>query len=354
MKFVHCADLHLDTAFSGLQDGKSAAIRQAELRRSFLSVIELARSADVLLIAGDLFDQDSVEAETIHTLRAGFASLTDTQVLIAAGNHDPLTEKSYYKLAAFSDNVHIFGPTLGCVSVADCDVYGISFRQAVQDTPLLESLPAQGSRPAVLLMHGDLGGDAYNPISREAVSRSGLSYLALGHVHSHSEERIGSVLCAYPGCPEGRGFDELGDKGVLVGSVTAEGVTTQFVPVCRRRYRELPVDVSGLLTQEDMIRAIAAAGVEPKDLYKVILTGETGLAPDTDVLAGAFSDCFFLKVYDRTRRPVDTAALAAEPGVRGMFAQKMLAGLSGDQANLYRRALAFGLSALAGEKVRPL
>ena len=138
MKFVHCADLHLDTAFSGLADGKKAAVRQAELRRTFLSIIELAKRADVLLIAGDLFDQDLVEAETIRVLRSGFASLNNTQVLIAAGNHDSLTENSYYKVAGFSDNVHIFGTELECVTVADCDVYGISFRKSVQEEPLLK------------------------------------------------------------------------------------------------------------------------------------------------------------------------------------------------------------------------
>ena len=91
MRFVHCADLHLDTPFSGLGDAAKAAVRQAELRQTLLRIVEKARGADALLIAGDLFDQASVEAETLRVLRRGFASLGDTRVLIAAGNHDPLT-----------------------------------------------------------------------------------------------------------------------------------------------------------------------------------------------------------------------------------------------------------------------
>ena len=94
MRFVHCADLHLDTPFSGLGDAAKAAVRQAELRQTLLRIVEKARGADALLIAGDLFDQASVEAETLRVLRRGFASLGDTRVLIAAGNHDPLTETS--------------------------------------------------------------------------------------------------------------------------------------------------------------------------------------------------------------------------------------------------------------------
>ncbi len=352
MKFVHCADLHLDTAFSGLRDGKSAAIRQAELRRTFLSIIELAKMADVLLVAGDLFDQDTVEAETVRTLRAGFASLEHTKVMIVAGNHDPLTEKSYYKLTDFSENVHIFGTQLSAVAVADCDVYGVSFGSNVQDTPLLGSFHKEGERPGVLLMHGDVGGAAYNPISREMLSASGLSYVALGHVHSYTEERLGATVCAYPGCPEGRGFDELNEKGVIVGEITSEGVHTEFVPVCSRMYREKTVSVERLLTHEEIIGAIRGAGVDNKHLYKIILTGEIEFVPDVNVLAEAFADCFFLKVYDRTRRPLDVKGLAQETGLRGMFAQKLLAGLSGEQSGRYRRALEYGLLAIDGEKVK--
>lgn len=354
MKFVHCADLHLDTAFSGLGDAKSAAIRQAELRRTFLSIIELAKSADVLLIAGDLFDQASVEAETIRTLRRGFASLGETRVLIAAGNHDPLTEHSYYRLAGFSENVFVFGHEMSCITVADCDVYGISFRQNQQETPLPTESCGGGERPSVLLMHGDLGGGAYNPIDRGKIAASGLSYLALGHVHSYSREQIGKTVCAYPGCPEGRGFDELGEKGVIIGEVTAEGVTTQFKPICSRCCTEKQVEVGGFATHEDMIAAIRQTGLNERDLYKIILTGETELVPDKNVLVSAFPECFFLKISDRTTRPLDLQAILDEGGLRSMLLQRLSAGLDGEQGGLYRRALEYGLAALGGEKVKSL
>jgi len=354
LKFIHCGDFHLDTAFSGLSDAKRAAIRQAELRRSFLAVIELAKDVDALLIAGDLFDQDCVEPETIRLLCDGFASLGDTKVLIAAGNHDPLTENSYYNLAAFPQQVHVFGTTVSHVTVADCDVYGISFGKAVCDEPLLEVLPKSGGRPSVMLMHGDLGGHAYNPVKREAIMQSGIDYLALGHVHSFMQETVGKTLCAYPGCPEGRGFDELGPKGVICGEITDGGVNIQFVPICSREYCELSVDVSGLGTHEAMLAAIRACGMDEKNLYKVILTGETELVPDTAVLTEGLSDCFFAKIYDKTVRPLDVDAMMAEQGIRSMLAGKLAPGLSGEEAALHRKALEYGLSALEGRRVKAL
>lgn len=354
MKFVHCADLHLDTAFSGLSDGKSVAIRQAELRRTFLSVVDLAKEADALFIAGDLFDQDSIEAETIHTICRGFASLGDIPVFIAAGNHDPLAEQSYYKLMSLPPNVHIFDTTVECFSVADCDIYGVSFSGSVQQESILQSFQHTGDRPGVLVMHGNLGGADYNPIDRSLVEGSGLSYLALGHIHSHEETKIGKTLCVYPGCPEGRGFDELGEKGVVCGEVTETGALTRFVPLCLRQYREVLLDVSGLLTHEEIIRMLRLEIASKVDLYKVILIGETELIPDGDVIKEAFSDCFFLKVNDRTKRPLDLAGLAKTPGIRGQFVEKMLSGQTASTGKeaLCRRALEYGLAALAGEKVR--
>lgn len=354
MKFVHCADLHLDTAFSGLGDGKSVAVRQAELRRTFLSVIDLAKEADALFIAGDLFDQDSVEAETVHTLCRGFASLGNIPVFIAAGNHDPLTEQSYYKLMSLPENVHLFGKEVECYTVAGCDVYGISFSGAVQSDFLLPAFQHTGERPAVMVMHGNLGGADYNPVDKNWAAESGLSYLALGHVHGYEEVKAGKTLCVYPGCPEGRGFDELGEKGVVCGEVTESGVTTRFVPLCLRRYREIFADVGGLLTHDEIIRTLRLDITAKVDLYKVILTGETELVPDAEVIAEAFSDCFFLKVYDKTTRPLDLAKLQSDPGIKGKFAGKILSEMAqnSDREALYRRALECGLAALSGEKVR--
>lgn len=352
MRFIHCADLHLDTPFSGLSDSRSAELRQAELRQTFLAIIELAKKTDALLISGDLFDQESLEPETVRLLVSGFASLGEIPVLIAAGNHDPLTENSYYRLATFPQNVHIFDTQLEKIKVADCDIYGVSFKQGQQEQAMIESFMVEGENPSVLLMHGHLGGADYNPISREAVAASNLSYLALGHVHGHAKEKIGSTLCVYPGCPEGRGFDEPGEKGVVEVEITKEGVHTSFVPVCKRKYQTISVDITGMATQEEVANALRDKIENEKDLYKFVLTGETELVPRIQVLEEALAACFFAKIYDRTKRPVDVAALAEEMGIRGMFAQKILQEMAEKDERLCHKALELGLMAMAGEKVK--
>ena len=91
------------------------------------------------------------------------------------------------------------------------------------------------------------------------VEQSGADYLALGHVHAFGGvQQAGRTFWAYPGCPEGRGFDELGDKGFLTGTVEPGQVKLTFVPFARHRYQWLTADVTGA----DPLEA-AAPGAAP-------------------------------------------------------------------------------------------
>ena len=87
----------------------------------------------------------------------------------------------------------------------------------------------------------------YDPVSEEELAASGLDYAAFGHVHAFSGlRRAGDCFYAWPGCPEGRGFDETGEKGVIIADVERGGVKLRFAPVCTRRYERLEVDASEL------------------------------------------------------------------------------------------------------------
>ena len=92
-----------------------------------------------------------------------------------------------------------------------------------------------------MCVHGDTAPQSeYGPLSPAEIETSGLDYLALGHVHQYSGlRRAGETFWAYPGCPEGRGFDELGEKGVLWLEVEKGRTEAEFVPLCRRRYQIL-------------------------------------------------------------------------------------------------------------------
>ena len=262
-----------------------------------------------MLLAGDLFDGERVYPETLERLRETLVALA-CPVFIAPGNHDPFTPRSPYARQSWPENVHIFrGGALEAVELPElgCVVHGAAFTAPERTDQVLAGLtaPADGL-VHILCLHGEVNAPAsqYGPITREQIAASGLTYLALGHVHQCSGlQRQGDSFWAYPGCPEGRGFDELGDKGVLAGTVERGRVSLDFVPLCRRRYHILTADVTGRNPRQALEEAMPATASD--DVCRVIFTGETGEAGiDLAGLTGDYRDRFYaLELRDQTGCP---------------------------------------------------
>ena len=261
LKVLHGADFHLDSPFSGLKPD-AAARRRGEQRELLARLTDLAREreADLVLLSGDLLDGDLVFRETVQALARALGEIP-CPVFLAPGNHDWYGPQSPYAALEWPGNVHLFtGPELGAVRLPElgCTVWGAAFCAPRQSASPLRGFhaPAEGVQLAVL--HGEVAAQGdYGPISEEDIAASGLDYLALGHVHQYSGlRRAGETFWAYPGCPEGRGFDELGEKGVLWLEVEKGRTEAEFVPLCRRRYQILSVDLTG---QADPAAAVLAA-----------------------------------------------------------------------------------------------
>ncbi|WP_409968303.1 hypothetical protein RFF05_17610 [Bengtsoniella intestinalis] len=234
-------------------------------------------------------------------------------------------------------------------------VSGAGFIQAdhVDGALVNWSMPEDG-RIHFGVLHGDMrsGESRYNPISKEDVAQSGLAYLALGHVHKRSEPAIlGKTVYAYSGCMEGRGFDELGQKGFYQGEVDATGtVKVTFVPFGRRCSELITVDVTGKAPLEAIENAL------PQDtqshLYRILLTGETdetGL--DVKALESILTAQFYaLEIRDETTIAQDIWSLAGEDSLRGLFLQELKLKLDAATTDQDRHAIAlaarYGLAAL--------
>ena len=108
-KIIHTADIHLDAPFS-LFDVQKAQVRKNELRGTFSSLILLAKTekADIMILAGDLFDSGFVTKETTSLLISQFASVPECRFVIVPGNHDFISSRSPYKTELFPPNVYIF------------------------------------------------------------------------------------------------------------------------------------------------------------------------------------------------------------------------------------------------------
>lgn len=362
IRFLHAADLHLDSPFRDLT-AEQAAQRRREQRELPLRLAETAREkgVQVVFLSGDLFDGEQIYRETGEMLAAALGQIP-CPVFLAPGNHDPMTVRSLYTTLHWPDNVHIFRsaevesiplPQLGCV------VHGTAFTASDrEDDPLSGFTVPDDGQIHIMVVHGDVGGRRYGPIAPASVARSGLDYLALGHVHAPSGlRREGNTFWAYPGCPEGRGFDECGDRGVLVGTVDRGAVTVEFVPLCTRRYQRLDVPLTGLENPLEAART-ALRGHEA-DICRLTFTGEWDEALDQTALERELAgSCYALSLRDRTTPRRDLWARAGEDNLTGLFLREMRTRLEGAEDDNARAvaelAVRFGLAALErGEDCRP-
>lgn len=246
IKLLHSADLHLGGAFRGLPPEKAAELRREQLRLPRrLAELAIQENVDLVLLAGDLFDAPQADPDSADALISALRELP-CPVLISPGNHDYYTWDSPYYYGKFPENVHIFTePRLTSLAFPslDCRVYGGGYR-SMDCPPLLEGFRAEGAEAhQILLLHGEVtgAGSPYAPITRGQLAASGLGYAALGHIHKGDSLRLGDTLCAWPGCPMGRGFDETGIKGALLVTLESGGSQTSFVPLGEHAYWDLEV-----------------------------------------------------------------------------------------------------------------
>ena len=350
LKIIHGADFHLDSPFSGLTPDR-AAQRREEQRGLLDRLAALAREsgAGLVLLAGDLLDSSRVFRETVQDLSRALAAIP-CPVFIAPGNHDFYSSRSPWATQDWPDNVHIFSKdAVEQIDLPGCTLWGRAFTEAHRDTCPLEGLkvPDDG-RLHIACLHGAVGAESsYGPIPPKAIAASGLDYLALGHIHQYSGLcREGKTFWAYPGCPEGRGFDETGEKGVLYLEAEPGRVEAQFVPLARYRYEICSVDLTGAA---DPLTAIKAALPEETGrlICRCVLTGESD-PPRLSTLERVLAPSFYsLTFADNTRLPQDLWARRGEDSLTGQFLQILWDKYHGNPEDPQcRLAVRYGLSAL--------
>lgn len=318
MKLLHSADWHLDSPIYGRTQAQSDLLREALLQLPHKVVAAAkAENCDLILLSGDLFDgpytQESILALKTALKEAGIP------VFISPGNHDFVGASSPWLTEVWPENVHIFtSRSVESVAIPElsCRVYGAAFT-AMEDTGLLENFQVCGEESWHLgVFHGDptMATSPYGPISAEQVRTSGLSYLALGHIHKGGSFQAGNTLCAWPGCPMGRGFDELDIKGVNIVTLEA-GCSSRFLPLDTPRFYDWELEAG-----DDAAATLSAhlPGVASADFYRITLTGESQPI-DQEALLGQFSQFPNLQLRDRTLPPIDLWASIGSDTLEGAY-----------------------------------
>ncbi len=329
IRIIHSADLHLDSPFEGLSAAK-AAVRRAEQRSLLGALAELAgrESADLLLLSGDLLDSSNTFYETGEELVRALGEVP-CPVFIAPGNHDYYSARSPWARLKLPENVAVFHEkAIRFVSVpsADARVFGAAFTDR-RSGPLLRGVHADRKQGVynILCMHGEVGNpaSAYNPISTEDLAASGMDYAALGHIHTASGlQKSGNTWFSWPGCPEGRGFDEDGEKTVNIVELQGTDCELRTASIATRHYRKLRVDISR--TDPLLLIHTSLPDDTVRDIFRITLTGETEAAPDLRRLHQNLDEMFFsLQLRDDTRLLKSVWERAGEDSLRGLFLARL-------------------------------
>lgn len=318
IKILHAADLHLDSPFVG-RSRETAEWLRIQLQAVPEKIAQLCKRerCDLLLLAGDLFDGEYTK-EGYLSLRNALEEV-EIPTFISPGNHDSCGAHSPWLAELWPSNVHVFkNPVVESVALPrlDCRVYGAGFSSMDCD-PLLENFQTVGQeRYRIGVFHGDpmQSGSPYNPISQAQVAASNLDYLALGHIHKTGSFRSGRTLCAWPGCPMGRGYDELEEKGVLL--VTLDGqANARFLELDTPRFYDWQIAVDTTAKQA-VARRLPASG--NKNFYRITFTGECE-KPNLNQLYEEFSAFPNLYLRDQTQPPVDIWGTAGEDSLEGLY-----------------------------------
>ncbi len=376
LRIMHIADVHLDSPFSRLPLDR-AEIRRREQRGVFTSMMMYAKSrkTDIVLIAGDLFDVGYASEQTLDIITREFEKAPECRFVISAGNHDPYSARSAYKLRRFPDNVYIFpSAELSRFSFDDIgvDVYGWSFTSdTLEADPLAGKCAVSTGNIPLLCAHCDMSSASskYAPVSEADIESFGAVYSALGHIHRGEgiKRTASGAAYGYSGCPSGRSFDECGIGGAYVADIerTAEGrclVNVSFEPFSVSTYEWEHIDMTGVMTQSEARERIAAL-IKEKEYgahtsLRLTLRGMTGAeAGGYDGYIAEEFGLFSLEIRDETTPSYDSARFMTDMTVRGAF-YRVLAPMLESEDEAERRiaaeALRVGFAALDGSDITNL
>lgn len=374
VSFLHCSDIHLDTPFKYLKDSKKSAKRRNDLQEVFDHIVKKAseKGVDLLLISGDLYEHDYTSRATILRVRDSLSQIPEVTVVMIPGNHDPFSRNSFYSSIDWPENTHILNADNPVLYLHDGNtgIYGLGWENDVEEGINRISADVDQSRINILLFHGTVdmlfGKKEFNSVSSERLSEPGMDYIAVGHFHSTYRELGPAKNVFNPGSPEPLAFDQSrGDKGVFLGNIAKDETGTvldvSFLITGRRRCYEITISLDGDETLEQVrqkiVDSIEKTG-RSRDLYRVILRGHLrdGLERRIKEIAVDLSrKLFFIEIADETSPESDYGRIKMQPGIKGVFCERMLekiqaAGSEKEKRKL-EKALRYGMQALDKGKV---
>ncbi len=355
MKIIHCADIHLGSLIRKNLTSEQSKQRRNELLMSFESMIEYAkeRQIDAILISGDLFDGSFVTKKVSGIVKNAIANAPEIEFFYLRGNHD--IDGTALSGCEELKNLHMFSTEWTTYSLGEVTISGAELDETNIDR-LPMSLQLEASNFNIVMLHGQVenyaGNDRAEIIPIPSYKYQNVDYLALGHIHSCKEGTIDArgIYC-YPGCLEGRGFDECGKKGFVELEIQNGQLTKEFIPFAKRQLHEIEVDVTQCATNGDVEEILkeVLAEVLPQDLVRLNFCGEVSLDWDVDAeyLAEKYASKFYVfEIKNRTSLKITEESLLYDVSLKGEFLRTCMEELEESER---KDIMELGIKALLGE-----
>lgn len=403
VKLIHTADLHLDSAFRSRFTKEEAENRRQKQLMAWKELLSFAVEKKVqgILIAGDLFDSPVVSHGTMDFFLSTIAEHPEISFFYLRGNHD--TENTFRYQENLPKNLFLFsekgkkyrlndrlllagveygtkdisfGENEGATQGAGQAVEQAVGQENVRGAEALSKNEAESEEESkflklkeedcnILLLHGALyqgtpKGDSLQGeegIFLKNLEKLPLSYIALGHIHKGGEGKLNNgALWAYPGCLQGRGFDEEGERGFLYLKVEEEKkeIHKEFIPIKQGEFRileiELLEDEGTLACLKKIEEEMEKAGISKEDSLRIILKGKKGLEQERNLryLQLQLQDSvFFLEIQDESELSWNREEAMKEKSLKGEFL-RVLAAADNLSKEEQEEIIALGMGLLQG------
>lgn len=335
MRFLAAADLH---------------IRKKEDAAVLARLLQKAKEADcgAVLLGGDLLDRPFLDAETEKAVLTLLGAVP-FPVFLAAGNHDPLAVTALYQ--KLPEGVHCFPAEMTAYQLAEgiC-LYGCSAEREQAERRPLAGFTAPTGGLNILLAHGQMDGSAgsFQPISAEELAGSNLQLAILGHIHKGEQRRVGGCHLLVPGIPQGRGWDETGEKWVYLIDADPHGaLTVQPCSVAERQFAEYAVELTDCRNTGEMLAKMEAVEIPADVTARLLLVGT--VAEDPTPAVQVYEEKHGREVKDQTDSFGSVEELRRQNTLQGAFVRRAMEAIEkadpAERASL-ERALRLGMQAL--------
>lgn len=268
VKFIHAADLHLDSPFKGLTDMSDALLQQVK-NSTFISLEAIVNQAiseavDFVLFSGDIYDLEdrSIKAQLMFQMQMERLNESGISAFVIHGNHDFVGKKADH--LSLPANVSVFTEEVDTLYITTKNdetvaVSGFSYDRKWIEQRMIQQYPKKDRKSDyhIGMLHGYAEGQQadhakYAPFSLNELREKNYDYWALGHIHVR-QQLAENPPVYYSGNTQGRHRNESGEKGVLLISLSPHDNKVSFIPTAPIIWENVRLDVTQAKSLEQVI-----------------------------------------------------------------------------------------------------